>query len=164
MRQISLDRHKKFKSTSEIHVSQICSIHLKTSLCGTELPWEEFLTRSGFALCWKIVLTNSSTVLVRSMMFPIEILEECFKKSRIQESPTDRPMRIVGPIQFWKGCVIYPHQKVETTDPHHKTDSVHVKMLTRFSPLEHIPVFRALLEIEIKNADSVHSAGTHPRF
>ena len=43
-------------------------------------------------------------------------------------------------------------------------------MLTRFTPPEHIPVFRALLkikieiEIKIENADSVHSAGTHPRF
>ena len=67
---------------------------------------------------------------------------------------------------------------LETTDPHHKTDSVHAKMLTRFTPPEHIPVFKSLLEneieieisieieikIEIENADSVHSAGTHPRF
>ena len=45
-----------------------------------------------------------------------------------------------------------------TTDRHQKTDSVHAKMLTRFI-LEHIPVFRALLKIEIE-IDS----GTHPRF
>ena len=39
-------------------------------------------------------------------------------------------------------------------------------MLTRCTPPEHIFVFRALLEIEIEieNADSVHSAGTHPPF
>ena len=44
--------------------------------------------------------------------------------------------------------------------------------MTWFTPPEHIPVFKALLEIAIKikieikmdNADSVHSAGTHPRF
>ena len=47
---------------------------------------------------------------------------------------------------------------LETTDPHQKTDLIHVKMLTRFT-LEHIPVSRALLEIEIEI-----NFGTHPRF
>ena len=141
MRQISLDRHKKFKSTSEIHVSQICSIHLKTSLCGTELPWEEFLTRSGFALCWKIVLTNSSTVLVRSMMFPIEILEECFKKSRIQESPTF------------------------STDADSRTDTILERLRDLSAPKsrDHRSAPQNGLGPR-ENADSVQSAGTHPRF
>ena len=68
-----------------------------------------------------------------------------------------RPMRIVGPIQFWRGCVIYPSAPKSGLGPRENGDSVDAKVgtrstlkkiLTRFTS-EHIPVFRALLKIEI---------------
>ena len=65
-------------------------------------------------------------------------------------------MRIVGPIQFWRGYVIYRSAPKNGFGPgknadsvHAKVDSVQAKMLTPFTP-EHIPFFRALLEIEIE--------------
>ena len=56
-------------------------------------------------------------------------------------------MRIVGPIQFWSSLFLglYSRPLIRTK----KVDSVHSKIQTRFTP-EHIPVFRALLEIKIE--------------
>ena len=69
--QISSGQPQKFKSTSEVHVSQRRSYQLNNSLNGTELPWEEVLTCIWLAPCSKSVLTNSNTVLPHCMFFSI---------------------------------------------------------------------------------------------
>ena len=84
-----------------------------------------------------------------------------------------RPMRIVGPKQFLRGCVIYWSAPKSGLGPRKNADLVHAKVETRstqkcwlgslrntspflglYSRLrsnsEHILVFKALLEIEIK--------------
>ena len=71
----------------------------------------------------------------------------CKKNPAYGRHELSRPMRIVGPIQFWRGCVIYRSAP--------KADLVHAKMRTP-STLKWGLGPR-------KNADSVHS-GTHPRF
>ena len=73
------------------------------------------------------------------------------KQFRIEKNPAygrhqlSRPMQIVGPIQFWRGCVIYQSAPKSGLDPRKNVDSVHAKVGTR------------------ENADSIHP-GTHPRF
>ena len=100
-------------------------------------------------------------------------------RERVKKNPAygrhqpSRPMRIVGPIQFWRGCVIYRSSSKRGLGPRENADSVHAKMMTLFTP-EHIPVLRALLEIEIKLRNissflglysrSRSNSGTHPRF
>ena len=42
-----------------------------------------------------------------------------------------RPMRIVGPIQFWRGCVIYRSAPKSGLGPRENADSVHAKVGTR---------------------------------
>ena len=42
-----------------------------------------------------------------------------------------RPMRIVGPIQFWRGCVIYRSAPKSGLGPCENADSVHAKVGTR---------------------------------
>ena len=42
-----------------------------------------------------------------------------------------RPMRIVGPIQFWRGCVIYRSAPRTGLGPRKNAESVHAKVRTR---------------------------------
>ena len=42
-----------------------------------------------------------------------------------------RPMRIVGQIQFWRGCVIYRSAPKSGVGPHENANSVHAKVGTQ---------------------------------
>ena len=151
-----------------------------------------------FLLCWNIFLkANQIFRFFPKLNFPLKkdhcVLKNichteslCFRKKIPRTGDTNsRSMRIVGPIQFWRGCVIYRSAPKSGLGPRKNADSVHAKvgtrstakMLTRFTP-EHMPVFRALLviEIELRNTSSFlrlylrlrlrsrSNSGTHPCF
>ena len=109
------------------------------------------------------------------------------KKSRIRETPTlstDADSRTDTILERLRHLPIHTEKRTWSTQqcglgPRYGGDSVHAKMLTRFT-LEHIPVFRALLkiqiEIELRNTSSFlglysrlrsrsrSNSKTHPRF
>jgi hypothetical protein len=75
-----------------------------------------------------------------------------------------RPMRIVGPIKFWRGCVIYRSAPKIGLGPRENADSVHAKVGTRstqkcwLGSLQNTSPFLGLY------SRSGSSSGTHPRF
>ena len=109
--------------------------------------------------------------------------EYSLKKSRIRETQTlstDTDSRTDTILERLHDLPIRTEKRTWSSQkcglgPRLGGDSVHAKMLTRFTP-EHIPVFRALLEIEIalRNTSSFlglysrsrsrSNSGTHPHF
>ena len=105
------------------------------------------------------------------------------KNSRIWETPTlltDADSRTDTILERLRDLPIRTEKQTWSTrkcglGPRYGGDSVHAKMLTLFTP-EHIPVFRALLEIkieiemELRNTSSLlglysrSNSGTHPCF
>ena len=75
-----------------------------------------------------------------------------------------RPMQIVGPIQFWRGCMIYfylkKNENKKKLPPHPPSPTKELlKGKGGGGHLEQLPVFRALLETTDphQKADSVHA-------
>ena len=79
-----------------------------------------------------------------------------------------RPMRIVGPIQFWRGCVIYRSATKSGLGPSKNVDSVHAKVGTRstqncwLGSLRNTSPFLGLYSWSRLRLRS--NSGTHPRF
>ena len=73
-----------------------------------------------------------------------------------------RPMRIVGPIQFWRGCMFYRSAPKSGLGPRKNADLVHAKVGTwstqkcRLGSLRNTSLFLGLY--------SRSNSGTHPRF
>ena len=61
----------------------------------------------------------------------IIIIEPSNKNPAYGRHQLSRPMRIVGPIQFWRGCMIYRSAPKSGLDPRENADSVHAKVGTR---------------------------------
>ena len=113
----------------------------KTNVCKRELPgWLD-------------------TVMVIQLLADIPII----KYGRQQLS---RPMRIVGPIQFWRGCVIYGSAPKSGLGPRENASSVHTKVGTWstrecwFGSLRKTSPFLGLYS----RSRSRSNSGTHPCF
>ena len=59
-------------------------------------------TQAFHNIVWRHFLTNYLPTFFINWNFNVESKNPAYGRQRIS-----RPMRIVGPIQFWRGCVIY---------------------------------------------------------
>ena len=63
--------------------------------------------------------------------FNFEEIQVVTKNPAYRRHQLSRPKRIVGPIQFWRGCVIYRSAPKSGLGPRENADSVHAKVGTR---------------------------------
>ena len=79
-----------------------------------------------------------------------------------------RPMQIVGPIQFWRGCVIYRSAPKSGLCPRENADSVHAKVGTRSTQKCWLGSLRntsPFLGLYLRLRSRLRSnSGTHPHF
>ena len=114
---------QKIKSVKDIQVSWK-PIYVKWNCLGA---WAEVLNWSWLALFWKSVLTNSSTVWVRGLMFPIQvlILRKLANWERLygdQKELANSPKPVLGHHFLW-------HILTSAMNPIHFRSSLKLKIL-----------------------------------
>ena len=80
----------------------------------------------GESSCLVVNLTAKS----ESGFKPIKTFSS-YKNPAYGRHQLSQPMQIVGPIQFWRGCVIYRSAPKSGLGPRENVDSDHTKVGTR---------------------------------
>ena len=115
---------------------------------------------------WQNSKTLKVTVVMETVVTEVLIVTSLSKNPAYGRHQLSRFMRIVGPIPFWRGRVIYRSALKSGLGPCENADSVHAKVGTRstqkcwLGSLRNTSPFLGLYS----RSRSRLNSGTHPRF